>query len=71
MRHARNLHRPDHPPEVVVIGLHNIDAIVGEEPAKPIETVVLLAIGDRYRERVGDLFDRNCLPPPDRDRQAC
>ncbi len=54
-RHARHFDRPDHPAKIVVVRLYHIDPFVGQQPPETVETVVLLAVGNRDAQSLGQL----------------
>ena len=54
--HPRHLHGADHSAEVIVVRLHNLHRIVGDEPAKAVQAVFLFAEGDRQGKRIGNLL---------------
>ena len=51
--HAGHLHGADDSAKIINVGLHDIDAVVGDQPAEGVHARLLFAAGHRNIDRIG------------------
>jgi len=54
-RHPGHLHGPNHSSEIIIIRLHDLHCVIGNEAAKAVQAVFLFAQGDGQGKGLGNL----------------
>src|SRR5215472_8609729 len=55
LSHPSHFHRTNHSSKIVIVRLPDSNRVVGDEPSKAMQTILLLAERDGQRKHVGDL----------------